>query len=90
MKISTANHDLIVRGLSFETTNTLTGEAICAGFDLLVIDGIIEVNSIDELFEHCAGKAYNEIMTALNAQAQIDRTQWYNEDLPKLRRFLHG
>lgn len=90
MKLTTPNHDLIVRGLSFETTNTLTGDAICTGFDLLVIDGTIEVNSIDELFEKFAGKAFNEIIAALNAQAQIDRDEWHNEGLPRLRKFLHG
>lgn len=60
---------LSVENLSFQTVNRFSGHAICDGFDLLTVNGLVSL-SFEEFNELVPATLFVEIVNVLDATAQ--------------------
>jgi len=86
-EITSASVSIVVNGVCFEIFDTLSNSAHCVGFDSLVVNGAVKLDSIQELREYASDSLYNSIMRLLNTEAQEACDLWQEEKM-ELRRYL--
>lgn len=80
---------IVVSGVCFEILNSFTNEATCCGFDSLVVNGAVRLDSMEELKEYASDYLFDAIMRLLNFEAQEACDDWQKEKV-KLSAYLRG
>lgn len=78
---------IVVSGVCFEILNSFTNEATCCGFDSLVVNGSVRLDSMEELKEYASDYLFDAIMRLLNFEAQEACDNWQKEKI-QLRDWL--
>lgn len=77
----------VVSGLEFDRITSFSDEATCAGFDRVVLSGLIIVEDINELSEVLNEQDATELYTELDRLATQECRDW-QEQRAELNRFL--